>query len=123
MSGPRSAGTGIRWRRSPRHEADAHDTHGWPPASEVPCVFANLRRSLAARRICSGAASHMDRFVRLIHFHLAPCAVETRLRHRIEAALADHLSEAGDVVGAFQSDCELHIVEGEPSNERLDLTV
>lgn len=122
MSGPRSAGTGIRRRRSPRDEADAHDTHGWPPAGEVPCVFDAAVASNSGLYLWSVATPHGE-LVRLIHFHLAPCAVETRLRHRIEAALADHLSEAGDVVGAFQSDCELHIVEGEPSNERLDLTV
>jgi hypothetical protein len=41
-------------------------------------------------------------FVRLIRFHLAPLTCHMRLRRRIEAALALHLSSQPGVVGQFQ---------------------
>jgi hypothetical protein len=47
-------------------------------------------------------APELDRYVRLMHFYLAPCECEGRLRLRIEAALADHFREAEGVVGDFQ---------------------
>jgi hypothetical protein len=41
-------------------------------------------------------------FVRLMRFHLAPLTCQTRLRRRIEAALARHLSRQPGLVGSFQ---------------------
>jgi hypothetical protein len=41
-------------------------------------------------------------FVRLMRFHLAPLTCHMRLRRRIEAALARHLSSQPGLVGAFQ---------------------
>jgi hypothetical protein len=41
-------------------------------------------------------------FVRLIRFHLAPLTCDTRLRRRIEAALALHLYSQPGLVGQFQ---------------------
>jgi hypothetical protein len=41
-------------------------------------------------------------FVRLMPFHLAPLTCHTRLRKRIEAALALYLSSQPGLVGQFQ---------------------
>jgi hypothetical protein len=41
-------------------------------------------------------------FVRLMRFHLAPLTCDTRLRRRIEAALALHVSSQPGLVGSFQ---------------------
>jgi hypothetical protein len=41
-------------------------------------------------------------FVRLMRFHLAPLTCDPRLRRRIEAALARHLSRQPGLVGPFQ---------------------
>jgi hypothetical protein len=41
-------------------------------------------------------------FVRLMRFHLAPLTCHMRLRRRIEAALARHLSSQPGLVGSFQ---------------------
>jgi len=47
-------------------------------------------------------APALDDFVRLIRFHLAPLTCDTRLRRRIEAALARHLYRQPGIVGQFQ---------------------
>lgn len=40
--------------------------------------------------------------VRLLRFYLAPLTCQTRLRRRIDAVLARHLSRQPGLVGAFQ---------------------
>jgi hypothetical protein len=71
-----------------------------------------LWRGMYGRGRESGLAMFVERlptlapaladFVRLLRFHLAPLACQTRLRRRIEAALAYHLSCQPGLVGAFQ---------------------
>jgi hypothetical protein len=47
-------------------------------------------------------ASALADFVRLMRFYLAPLTCHTRLRRRIEAALARHVSCQPSLVGSFQ---------------------
>ena len=44
----------------------------------------------------------MIKYVRIMRFFLAPIDRETRLRKRIEAAIANHLYEQDGLVGSFQ---------------------
>jgi hypothetical protein len=57
-------------------------------------------------------------FVRLIRFQLAPLTCHTRLRRRIEAALAQHLSRQPGLVGPFQ-DAGIHYTPRRASEELI----
>ena len=66
-------------------------------------------------------AKPLAEFVRVMRFMIAPLDSDTRVRRRIEAALADYLYAQPDPVGSFQE--EIYYERTRPDEEPLQVTI